>query len=61
MIHSYIKCRKADAEFRTKSRQHKIDEIERLKEEYEHFKQKKQEALDKGEEWNEEFEKEIPS
>eukprot|EP00801_Mesodinium_rubrum_P001810 Mrub_01810.p1 GENE.Mrub_01810~~Mrub_01810.p1 ORF type:complete len:626 (-),score=171.68 Mrub_01810:86-1753(-) len=61
LIHSYIKCRKADAEFRAKSRQHKIEEIERLKEEYEHFKQKRQETLDRGEEWNEEFEKEIPS
>lgn len=57
----YIKCRKADAEFRQKSRNIKIEEIERIKEEYEQFKNKRQEALDKGEEWTDEFEKEIPN
>jgi len=43
-----------------KTRQHKLDDVERIKEEYELFKQKKQDAIDKGEEWNEEFDKEIP-
>lgn len=61
LLQIYIKCRRADAEFRAKSRQHKIDDIEKIKEEYENFKIKKQEALDKGEEWVEEFEKEIPN
>lgn len=55
-----IKCRRIDQEQRLKVRNHKLEEIEKLKEELEDFNRKKEIAIESGDDFLEVFDKEIP-